>query len=756
MDWRKLVVFATFLLMIPAASGFTVNISVSSPNANDGFEYYNESFTVTATADGPANMTFTFDGNTYDNSSPNVTRESDSEFSFDVGVGGKEGSYTITADAVNRTNSSQTDSASADVNIDTFEPKVSASVSPSTATLTETVQINVNITSDEGFLDYVNASNDVPLPNGSGNERWGQTTPEELGCSEGTNCKFRVDAFDQSGKSDYDEPTVEIIENESQNESQPFNITIFDPSNRSGQTYKDSLVPLEIEVESRESLPSGRLCRYVIERYSEEDDVWGLGKTRDGNNLINEYSVENASTSGNTYTLTDTLKELKDGEYRLTATCWDSDGEEHLKNSSFIVTDNQPPNVRVHFTNVTETSANFTINSTEKFQFRSLSYRTEGGTTESNISFSDDYESSFDFHLDGLSPATTYILGLNIEDRADNEDTEAANFQTLGGEEEDNETQEQGVYRTLMENRSRNLTEEEKKFTGLNYTRVMSRLRKDEGEQTLDIPNFNMTFRAFSVDVKKDVRNVKLSVLESNSTPPFEKVLPSNSSVFKYAKVDFFYQEINPSRGGDEVVNYVKIRFTVDQNWLEEEGIDAENIALFRYNEEGSKWEQLPTSLSEEGILINTYEAASAGFSYFAIARQRGVEEDVSQAVEDLDTEEPEENEQQTTNNNSVSTTESPQKGEEKNEENKTEWYWYVLGAFGLLMLLLFGYYGAVSMDTGGQELEDVEAVKGHMKRLEKFVDQALEQGRSKRELREKLKDAGWDEKLVEFVLRRK
>ena len=69
----------------------------------------------------------------------------------------------------------------------------------------------------------------------------------------------------------------------------------------------------------------------------------------------------------------------------------------------------------------------------------------------------------------------------------------------------------------------------------------------------------------------------------------------------------------------EEINETITIEFDVRKEWLEEENIDAENIALHRYT---NKWEELPTKIKQEGEKIITYEAETPGFSYFAIGER--------------------------------------------------------------------------------------------------------------------------------------
>jgi PGF-pre-PGF domain-containing protein len=63
-----------------------------------------------------------------------------------------------------------------------------------------------------------------------------------------------------------------------------------------------------------------------------------------------------------------------------------------------------------------------------------------------------------------------------------------------------------------------------------------------------------------------------------------------------------------------------QVEFRVNNSWLEEMAISADNIKLQRYN--GTAWEVLPTILESNNTSYSIFEAQTPGFSPFAITAQ--------------------------------------------------------------------------------------------------------------------------------------
>ncbi|WP_317136756.1 PGF-pre-PGF domain-containing protein [Methanochimaera problematica] len=66
------------------------------------------------------------------------------------------------------------------------------------------------------------------------------------------------------------------------------------------------------------------------------------------------------------------------------------------------------------------------------------------------------------------------------------------------------------------------------------------------------------------------------------------------------------------------------LEFRVSKDWLKKNGYSSGDIVMFRYNEEDLVWEGLPTEYIGESGSSYLYRATTPGFSYFAIAAEKG------------------------------------------------------------------------------------------------------------------------------------
>ncbi len=67
-------------------------------------------------------------------------------------------------------------------------------------------------------------------------------------------------------------------------------------------------------------------------------------------------------------------------------------------------------------------------------------------------------------------------------------------------------------------------------------------------------------------------------------------------------------------------VKEAKIQFRVEKQWMEREGVRAENVYLYKWN--GSEWVKLNTTITGEDEQYVYYEVTTQGFSYFAIVAE--------------------------------------------------------------------------------------------------------------------------------------
>ena len=119
---------------------------------------------------------------------------------------------------------------------------------------------------------------------------------------------------------------------------------------------------------------------------------------------------------------------------------------------------------------------------------------------------------------------------------------------------------------------------------------------------------FEGAVRALELTVSKSVGNVKV-IIENLEKMPDAIKQPVGGKVLKFI-------DISAANLADSLKS-AKIKFAVPKKWISENRIDANSMALVRYN---NGWIILPTSKISEDSSELIYEAETPGFSVFAIA----------------------------------------------------------------------------------------------------------------------------------------
>lgn len=124
--------------------------------------------------------------------------------------------------------------------------------------------------------------------------------------------------------------------------------------------------------------------------------------------------------------------------------------------------------------------------------------------------------------------------------------------------------------------------------------------------------NFDVTtgVKEIQIEVNNEAQNVKITVTKYESKPAEVSVEKSGS--YKYLKVD------TQNLAGK--LSKAKMKIHVEKSWVSSKGVAKEDVALFRYDESGSKWNELTTTYDSEDDTYYYYTAETSEFSYFAIA----------------------------------------------------------------------------------------------------------------------------------------
>ncbi len=102
--------------------------------------------------------------------------------------------------------------------------------------------------------------------------------------------------------------------------------------------------------------------------------------------------------------------------------------------------------------------------------------------------------------------------------------------------------------------------------------------------------------------------------------------LHDTSSGVDVPSPDLVYQNFNLDMPiPDDEIEDAKIRFRVENWWMEENGIDSINISLYRWDEDDSEWKRTPTTPASYDETYASYESSTPGFSHYAITGVGGM-----------------------------------------------------------------------------------------------------------------------------------
>lgn len=130
-------------------------------------------------------------------------------------------------------------------------------------------------------------------------------------------------------------------------------------------------------------------------------------------------------------------------------------------------------------------------------------------------------------------------------------------------------------------------------------------------ESNFSIASPVLAVTGMKVKVVNTVTNVQITATKLDSRPG--KVVSDAPGVVNQ------YLEIAKTNISDADVESVTIDFKVEKSWMETNNINADTIALHRYNEKNDQWSKLDTTKISEDSENISYRAASPGLSVFAI-----------------------------------------------------------------------------------------------------------------------------------------
>ncbi|WP_440954549.1 PGF-pre-PGF domain-containing protein [Methanosarcina sp. Mfa9] len=117
---------------------------------------------------------------------------------------------------------------------------------------------------------------------------------------------------------------------------------------------------------------------------------------------------------------------------------------------------------------------------------------------------------------------------------------------------------------------------------------------------------------AIAVDSKNPFSNARFRTKNHAGQP--SGVPQPEGTVYKYTDIEFV--------SGDCDIEGASIFFKVDKAWLEENGLDSEDVKLLRYHD--GEWMELETTVEDEDADYFYFSALTPGFSTFAIIAEGG------------------------------------------------------------------------------------------------------------------------------------
>ena len=130
-----------------------------------------------------------------------------------------------------------------------------------------------------------------------------------------------------------------------------------------------------------------------------------------------------------------------------------------------------------------------------------------------------------------------------------------------------------------------------------------------------------------SFTAASDLKDVKITMEKLDDIPEDITETPTTPTETE-EKYVYAYLEIEITAENETVeeddIESLKIKFKVEQPWLEENGIEKDTVVLVRYY--NNEWQELPTTILYEDTTYVYYQATATGTSTFAIVGSKIIE----------------------------------------------------------------------------------------------------------------------------------
>ena len=144
------------------------------------------------------------------------------------------------------------------------------------------------------------------------------------------------------------------------------------------------------------------------------------------------------------------------------------------------------------------------------------------------------------------------------------------------------------------------------------YNTVFFSLAK--GNHAINIASTEIAITRISLDLKHTVNGTILFTVHRKDLPA---IYPGLIDPYQYVSIDKTVLT-------NEDILSASIRFRVENDWIETNGIDKDTIKLYRYT---TKWNELPTEKLSHDSKYTYYESVTTGFSYFGIKGEKASEQ---------------------------------------------------------------------------------------------------------------------------------
>jgi PGF-pre-PGF domain-containing protein len=125
--------------------------------------------------------------------------------------------------------------------------------------------------------------------------------------------------------------------------------------------------------------------------------------------------------------------------------------------------------------------------------------------------------------------------------------------------------------------------------------------------------------KQIQIDVNNPAQNVKITVTKHDGKPA-EVSVEKTGKVYQYLQIG--------AENFDNTLDKATVEFRVGRTWAAGVELEKNDIAVFRYNETASRWDELTTTSTGEDATYYYYDVELDEFSYFAISEKSVVSEE--------------------------------------------------------------------------------------------------------------------------------